>query len=317
LITANATPGTGTLFGTDSKGGNLITINTSTGTATLVGPTGVFSIPALAVDPTAGIMYAGQGFGTPNVYTVNPSTGLATLLGDSGLGVAAISGMDFRSDGTLFASVNIAGDGGTGSDNLATIDTGTGAATVIGPYGTCTGVVVPSIGGGSCTLEGMDAIAFAPDGTLYGATSSGVGKNGELYIINTLTGTATHVASILDSTGAGPTGGVSSLHFACDGTLYAGTGKGTKLGSSTLIKINPLNGQFTIVGSTGLTSSLGGLAFAGKCAGPVNPVGGTIIPVDMTSLFVAGVFTNAFWILPVLGAIVAASVFFKTKRKVE
>lgn len=33
-----------------------------------------------------------------------------------------IGGMDFRSDGTLFAAVNIAGDGGTGSDHLAIID---------------------------------------------------------------------------------------------------------------------------------------------------------------------------------------------------
>ena len=72
-------------------------------------------VPALAVDPTTGVMYAGQGAGSPNLYTVDPITGAATLVGDTGLGVAAIGDLDFTSDGTLFASVNIVGDGGTGS----------------------------------------------------------------------------------------------------------------------------------------------------------------------------------------------------------
>jgi len=47
-------------------------------------------------------------------------------------------------------------------DHLATIDTTTGLATVIGPYGMCMGVTLPSQGNGSCTIEGMEAIAFAP-----------------------------------------------------------------------------------------------------------------------------------------------------------
>src|SRR6267143_1103538 len=45
-------------------------------------------------------------------------------------------------------------------------------------------------------------------------------------------------------------------------------------------------------------------------------VGGEIVPVDMTSLFVAGAMTNAFWVLPTLGGIAgAAMVLFKVKRK--
>ena len=45
------------------------------------------------------------------------------------LGVAAIGGMDFSVGGTLYAAVNLAGDGGTGSDHLATIDPATGVRT--------------------------------------------------------------------------------------------------------------------------------------------------------------------------------------------
>jgi len=169
-------------------------------------------------------MYAGQGAGVPNLYTVNPSTGAATLVGNTGLGFAAIGGMDFREDGTLFAAVNIAGDGGTGADHLATINTTTGVATIIGPFGTCTGVIVPSTGGGSCTIEGIEAIAFDAFGTLYGALSArGAAGTPGLYTINPATGAASFVAPFAGATGSPPSGGVVSLQFACNGTLFGGT----------------------------------------------------------------------------------------------
>jgi hypothetical protein len=44
-------------------------------------------------------------------------------------------------------------------------------------------------------------------------------------------------------------------------------------------------------------------------------VGGEILPIDMTSLFVAGTMTNAFWILPTAGGIAgAAMVLFKVRK---
>ena len=47
-----------------------------------------------------------------------------------------------------------------------------------------------------------------------------------------------------------------------------------------------------------------------------TPVGGEILPIDMTALFVAGAMTNAFWVLPTLGGITGAVVaLFKIKRK--
>ena len=159
---AHSAPGTGTLFGTDASGGNLITIGPGTGAGTVVGSTAVGAVPSLAVDPVTDIMYAGGGDGNSNLYTVDPATGAATLVGSTGLGFATVSALDFRSDGILFAAVNIVGAGGTGSDHLATIDTATGAATVIGPFGTCNG---------SCTIEGMEGIAFDASGTLLGSLS--------------------------------------------------------------------------------------------------------------------------------------------------
>lgn len=47
-----------------------------------------------------------------------------------------------------------------------------------------------------------------------------------------------------------------------------------------------------------------------------SPVGGIIVPIDMTTLFVAGAMTNAVWILPTLGGIAGAAItLFKIKRK--
>ena len=48
--------GTGTLFGTDANGGNLITIDSVTGAGTIVGDMGAGVVPSLAVDPSTGIL---------------------------------------------------------------------------------------------------------------------------------------------------------------------------------------------------------------------------------------------------------------------
>src|SRR5215831_8746084 len=91
---AVASPGTGLLYGM-TRTNNLITINPGTGAPTLVGNTGAGPLPGLSVQPSTGVIFAGQGQGIPNVYTLSPVTGLATLVGNSGLGFSAISSLDF------------------------------------------------------------------------------------------------------------------------------------------------------------------------------------------------------------------------------
>jgi hypothetical protein len=254
---AAAAPGTGTLFGTDASGGNLLRIDRVTGAGTVVGNLGIGPVPALAVDPTTGTMYAGTGGGGPFLFTVDPATATATLVGDTGLGFAAIGSLDFRADGTLFAAVNIFGDGGTGSDFLARIDKTTGQATLIGPFGTC--------GAFECSLEGMEGIAFDAAGRLWGTLSArGAAGTPGLYRIDPATGAATFVAPIPASPGGAASGGVVSLQFACDGTLYGGTATG--LGANDggrLVTIDPASGAVAFVGSASATagSSLGALAF--------------------------------------------------------
>lgn len=45
-----------------------------------------------------------------------------------------------------------------------------------------------------------------------------------------------------------------------------------------------------------------------------TPVGGEILSIDTTALFVAGAFTNAYWILPAIGAAIAGFGIFRFKR---
>src|SRR5205085_4366287 len=125
-----------------------------------------------------------------------------------GLGFAAVAGMVVGPDGRLYAAVNLAGDGRTGADHLAIINKSTGVATIIGPFGTCTGVVVPSDASGSCTIEGIEAIAFDQAGTLYGTHSQrGITGPPGLYSINPATGAASFLGALVDASGNPASGG--------------------------------------------------------------------------------------------------------------
>ena len=122
----------------------LITINTATGAGTVVGPTTIGTAfgHALSFDPLDQLF---QSFG-PLLVTLNPANGAFTafFVGMSPFPVgAAVNGMDFAGDGTLFAILDLTG--GSGPADLITIDPVTGLVTDLGP-----------------TANDMDALAVAP-----------------------------------------------------------------------------------------------------------------------------------------------------------
>jgi hypothetical protein len=239
---------------------NLVTINID-GTNASSGSVGA-DLQALAVHPTGGTVFAGTAAG--DVYTIVPGTPpevphAATLVGASGAN--AITGMDFDSSDVLFAVLDTNADGG--GDTLATINTTSGAASVVGAFG----------------ADGFQAIAFHPDGTLYGTQVTGIlFLDTFLYVIDPSDGSLTFDSVIEDFLGFPPDGGIAGLQFDCDETLYAGTAFDTFFsvgGNLGVVDEESVTPVYTLIGGPSVASFNGGvaaLAFADACAPPPPPI---------------------------------------------
>lgn len=312
-----AAPGTGTLYGVASGPGvsSLVTINPLTGAVTSV-PLAILDdngtpgnqgddfiiasgIPALALDPTSGILYLGTGTGVPAIYILNPLTGEASFqcnLASANPSILAIEALAFDSFGNLFASVNTLG-GGNGGTDFVEIDTLCNISNGPIPFG----------------FGGMGGMAFNAADNLYGSTT---GPNGQLYTINTGTGSPTAVGPF-DQSGGIPitlTGGVASLQFDCTGTLLGGTGRGglTGLGVSDLVTINTVSGAANVIGAgTIIGSTLGALAYDQSCS---IGVGGELLSVNTAALLVAGIQTSFSWIIALAASIAGIGTFVIRKK---
>jgi hypothetical protein len=164
----------------------LVTINPTTGAATVVGA---------ILDPQFGssvgltdLSFRSDGtlFGiTPNeMYTINLANAALTDIGSTGENAPG-GGLAFNPAGTLFSA-------GKATGTLDMLNTSTGARTV-GPTLTNS----PHAG----TLGAMNALAFNSAGTLFGSDSDRA-QNGattvavDLVTINTATGVVTNVGTI-------------------------------------------------------------------------------------------------------------------------
>jgi hypothetical protein len=165
----------GTLFGVNraARGENvandqpaqLVTINTTTGTATVVGALGVPPADAGLTVGTDGKLYMAE-VNNGRFYEVNKTTAAVTDIGLMGDGVE-ISGLATRADGTIFGYDRQ-------NTQLVTIDTTTGSASAVGPAG-------------DHNLVGLD---FDAAGVLWG-----ISGNGEIVTFDTATGTDTPVTN--------------------------------------------------------------------------------------------------------------------------
>lgn len=226
----------------------------------------------------ADTIYQTGGDGTA-LYITDSTTGSSTLVGL--FGYSAVYGDAFSPSGQLYAMVD-----SYYPSTLATVNLSTGAAT---PVGAPTGIA------------NLMGIAFAPNGTLYGASWD----TNSLYTLNTSTGAATLVGSlgmpgqVMDLSwdyqngtmyaiaDSGPSG---SLLYTVDLTTGAGTlvtnipgddclmglindSAGNFLatdycsGNSPLYKIDPATGNLTSLGLTGISAPMGGDVFSGGGGG--------------------------------------------------
>jgi DNA-binding beta-propeller fold protein YncE len=138
----------------------------------------------------------------------------------------------------------------SGGTTLYVVDSGTGASTLIGPYG----------------FPGVLAQDFSPDGTLYAVVRGGNPSLAQLATVNTQTGAAT-----LRGSPAGVQ--VHAMAFTPDGTLYA-----ANFTTDNLYTLDLTTGAPSLVGPLGFdnimdmawdsaNSTMYAIASAGGCGG--------------------------------------------------
>lgn len=265
LGNARWTPAHAALFGTVPNGGdsNLVTIDEGTGAATVVGPVGFPQVDGLAARTSDGTLIGSIGLAdvanTGKIITINPMTGAGAPLGGDPSGLP-ITGLSFSPSGTLhgtctrFNSIGLA-------DTLCTIN-GAGVPTDVGPFAS------------DLSLRGIDGLAFATGGTLYGCTRAASKDGAALYTLNTATGHATLVAKICTPMACGSggtqiTAGVVGLGFV-GSTLFGSTDDGN------IITIDPANGVYTSVGSIGISGAVQSLDELNIAATPTGSESPTV-----------------------------------------
>ena len=182
---------------------DLVRVDLGTGEVTTVGSLGVSGdFEGLDFSPD-GTLFASDDTNA-DLYTIDPTTGEASLVGSFGFGQAEIqnTGLAFRDDGTLFMVVDDFEDGVSDQDNLYTVDTTTGLATLVGTL----------FGTPFADDPEITSIAFASDGTLFAVDRD----LDALLTINPLTAEV----SLVGTLGAlVPDGGQQGLDFFGD-TLF-------------------------------------------------------------------------------------------------
>ena len=215
----------------ESRGTTLFVVDSDTGASTLVGAYGVTGVLAQAFSPN-GTLYAifNAGSTSAQLATVDIHTGAATAIGSSA-GVP-LEAMAFGPDGTLYA-----GNFNPGTNNLYTINRSTGAATLVGPLG----------------FANIMDMAWDPANSTMYAIESAAGCGGSasgLYSINLApapTARGTLVTSIPSDNC------LMSLAIDSANRLLATD----FMAASPLFQIDPVTGNLTNLGNTGLVATMG------------------------------------------------------------
>jgi hypothetical protein len=195
--------------------GSIVKIDTDKGNGTLIGSTGISSVPALAIKSTGEVFVADPGSDS-RLWMVDASSGGSVIIGPTGLYFP--DALAFDVNDVLYA-VDWGG-------SLYTVDDSTAESTLIGSTG----------------LE-VRGLAFDPtDNTLWAS----VRNEDSIFTINVSTGSAT----LIGKTGLG--GGTPGLCFDRWGNLYAS--KGGREEPNTLLSIDKSTGEGGVIGPIGFTS---------------------------------------------------------------
>ncbi len=163
---------------TDASQDMLGAFDPATGALTSIGPTGWAGIQCLAYDNAAGVLY-GVDTNTDSLIQLDPKTGNGTLIGTEGSlspSFGNVRGCAWDSTGGVLWAVN---DGSNPNNVLLSIDTTTGAGTLVGT----------NLGGAASIPE---ALAYDPTADVLYLSDDGAGLP-TLLTVDRTTGTATAV----------------------------------------------------------------------------------------------------------------------------
>jgi LPXTG-site transpeptidase (sortase) family protein len=252
----------------------LVTIDPDTGALiSTIGPVGYF-LNGLDYDPVSGLLYGSTSTQSPvfpnGLITINMTTGAGTPVG-AGFGFGSVTNIRANPAGALFGWWDPA------ADDLVSINSTTGVATLVGESGISTGIY---------------GMSFDASGVLYF-----INVGGSIYTINTTTGAAT-------DTGISVAGGGDAHHgdFRPSTGMYVGIDSNSTRGAppqpKNLRVINVSTGA--VVATLPTVNGLHTLTFAPPAAsapvlldlapksGPIT--GGTTVIINGTNL-TGGIFT--------------------------
>jgi len=210
LLLGIATPAQATLlaYAIDTVSDQLLQIDLTTGTTTVIGDTGFADIEGLSFQRSTGILF-GLDDASDQLITLNLNTGVGTVVGSLGFNFSD-AGLAFDENGNLYAS------GDLGNSGLYSVNFLTGAASFISNSGD----------------DSFDIAFF--NGALYGV-SDDCDSDDCLQTVNTLTGDTTFVGSL---------GGINvdegGLDFDNQGNLWF-----VEKNENTIFQINILTGLAT------------------------------------------------------------------------
>jgi len=219
--------------GSNGIGGNLVTISTLTGSATVVGALvdgggNPYGLTGLAFHPGNGTLYGVTNNGSPtspgSLVSVNPATGQVTFIGGFVAFSGAFGDIAFDATGVLY------GTRAVGSD-LYTINLVTGAASLVGG---ASGVSTGSSGHG-LSMNSSGTLFTVPDGN-------------NLYTFNTGNGAAT-IGAALSGAPFLPAR-MNAMSFNAADTLFAVNTNAGAPALTHLVTINTGTGAVTDIGAS-------------------------------------------------------------------
>ncbi|UCD52492.1 MAG: hypothetical protein JSW27_07610 [Phycisphaerales bacterium] len=238
--TCHAEDPIGKIYTTYGLGQNLGVLDVTTGEFREIGSYGVptsTGLSATAFSPDGTLYGMLQGFfakgGMSQLVVIDQETGKATPIGFAN-SINAV-GFDFGPDGTAYVAGFENPDlGMEGDPNLYSLNTSTGQLTAIGNTG----------------VDRIMDFAFDSSGTMWATTAN------ELYVIDTGTGAAQHVASItgVEAAANDPAAEIMGIMFDEHDVLYATA----FIEGSPLFTIDTTTGHATVAADLGLSFPHGG-----------------------------------------------------------